>query len=370
MTVRPSPLSVSNPFEIRRILRDRNFDVINLADYFTQLQTGSGHDLSHLIGLSNHVLFFLNGDAHLQGRRAWLPFFRSDNIRRWDDQIKEIVETVADTLPHGEDVDLVSAFASPAAATISCRVLGLPEEKRSTYDAWAEEIRWITEPMLSLNRLRKINQAVADFCTDLKPYVEQPIQLHPPSFISFITDKNRSNADTASVVWSVIALFIAGQSTRHTLTNALLRIAELAPSARAALLDPTESGPELDRVIQASGAVQYLARTARNPVDADSKSLAKGDQVNVQIASTERDATPRQCPFAQPNHSGDKTKAPQLAFGAGLHRCIGEELAKITLRHSLSAILKRSPNFRLSSAEIPWNQSKAIRSPAALFCSL
>lgn len=346
----------------RALLRSPDLEVLDLPAYFADLETRGGLPLPNVRAQIDRLLFFVSGDRHLALRRAVLSFFRPGVVAAWRPVIAACADRIVDGLP--PEADLVAEFAAPVSSEAICRVLGLPVARRAEFDVWVEEMRWLTEPMLPMRRLRVIEARLAEFAEAVAeamraPPAEaegRPTFLHAP--IPGLADEDR--------LWLAIVLYGAGQSTLHTVANILLALTDLPVDDRAVLLDPDQRMAAVDRLTALGGSIQYVSRLAGSDIRISGQDLTKGDRIDLPLAVANRDMLGGACPLDQ----AQGADAPHLAFGAGLHKCIGALLARVVMAEALTSLVRRYPRFALARPPRGFQSSVVIVSPLDLLCSL
>jgi cytochrome P450 len=149
-----------------------------------------------------------------------------------------------------------------------------------------------------------------------------------------------------------LTLVIAGiDTTQHALANFILLLAD-RPDLRARLAaDPDAMPTAVEELLRYVGPVQSTARTVTAPCEVSGVKLDARDSVLLVWAAGNRD--PRE--FESPEQVVlDRTPNRHLAFGAGIHRCLGSHLARLELRVGLEEFLRRYPDYEvLESLEHP-----------------
>ncbi|HEX2762312.1 MAG TPA: hypothetical protein VHM92_00510 [Allosphingosinicella sp.] len=344
------------------ILRDRDYRVVDLERYFAGLEVASGITLTNVRAQIARLLFFVPGERHVELRRSVLAFFRPATVAAWQPAIARSAENVLERLTGRDEVDLVADFAAPVSAETICRVLGLPVARRHEYDAWAEEARWLTEPMLPMRRLRRIDAALAAFAAavgeaiDAGPPAEAqglPTFLHHP--LPGLSREDR--------LWLAIVLYGAGQSTLHTLANILYRLLSLPEKRRAVLADPARRMAATDRLIAACGSIQFISRMTGSTGNEGGVGEMR---IDLPLAEANFAALGAMCPL----DAGALHPFPHLAFGAGAHKCVGALLARLIVAEGLSALVRRHPAFAAARPPRGFQSSVVIVSPLDLPCNL
>jgi cytochrome P450 len=369
-------VQVNDLSESRRILQSREFSVPDFAAGLRAVQDATDLVLPNIIGMAERVLFLVNGPEHLARRKAWMAFFRTDNIRRWDDEIRAIAETAVAQLPETGEIELVSAFSIPIVSTANCRLLGVPEKNHRLYNEWTTEISSLVESVLSIRRARRAEELAAQFATDLRSCLSsQAVPVTPaPSMFDFLGESLPDDTPEAERIWTLMALYMTGLATLFTFSNVLSQVATSPEEYRRKLIDPETSHATFDDLIGRSGAVIHMHRIARQTTQVAGVSLAPGDTVIARTVDPNAVPSTGGCPFSGSALAAPRLDSPteptQMPFGVGLHKCIGEDFARRVIRHGVTALLRRFPDFRTIRTPIHAGPVPNISGPDALHCQL
>lgn len=369
-------IQVNDLSESRRILQSRKFGVPDFAEGLRALEQATDLSLPNIIGMAERVLFLVNGPEHLARRKAWMAFFRTDNIRRWDEAIQTIAQTAVAQLPETGEVELVSAFSIPIVSTANCRLLGVPEQNHRLYNIWTTEISSLVESVLSLRRARRAEELAAQFATDLRSCLSSQVapETPAPSMFDFLGKSLPVDTPAEERIWTLMALYMTGLATLFTFSNVLNYVATSSAEYRRRLVEPNTSEATFEDLIGRCGAVTHMHRIARHPTQVAGVSLAPGDTVIARTVDPDAALSGGGCPFsgaASATLGADSTvESGQMPFGVGLHKCIGEDFAKRVIRHGVTALLRRFPHFRTVKTPVHAGPLPNISGPDALHCQL
>lgn len=348
----------SNVGACTAILHDVDYQVVELESYFAELEAKSGRELGNVRSFIGRLLFVNRGGRHLDLRRAALAFLTTPVVNAWQPTIRESAEQAVARLDGSNEVDLVEAFARPVAGEAICRLLGLPPEHRDDYDRWTDAILGIVEPLLPMRRLSTIESALDAFAGIVRGAMARPASKEPGGRSTFLHYPIAGLKDEDRV-WLAIGLYGASNVTRHTLANNLLRLARVAPRHRAILTDPDARMAAVERLIAAGTSFETVARY---------RSDGRGgeERIDVPIAAASLSALEGGCPVAHPPRPSFR----HVAFGAGIHKCVGAHLARLTIAEALTALIARYPAFSLANEPSGFVRSVMVTSPLDLPCKL
>ncbi|MEV5612676.1 cytochrome P450 [Streptomyces sp. NPDC052225] len=265
---------------------------------------------------------------------------------------------LARRLVRHQEADLVEEFCHwlPAAAVVAA--LGLPHADTARVTAWCR------------TGLTHLGGAPADLDAFLRPHLARR-RAHPGDDLLSVLCTARAGGRPLSdeAVTGLVATLLGagGEATDRALAALLANLldhpAQLAlVRARPALADAAWA-----ESLRRDPAVHIVLRRALAPVATSGGTIPAGATVACLVGSAGRDATR----FADPDRYDVFRAAPgQLAFGAGRHRCLGVQLARLTARSGLYALLEALPAVRWAPGFRPAPEGLLTRSPAAVRVSL
>ncbi|GAA4211184.1 cytochrome P450 family protein [Microbispora amethystogenes] len=308
---------------------------------------------------------------HTRYRKLAASTFTAARVRRWEHIVQEIVDDLLDDLlddlsgdPRPEAaVDLLDRFATPMAVSVICEVMGIPSADRKSLREWGDVI-FTADPA---RRGEAVDAAAA-----LAGYMRELIaakrkRLSPDLMSALILAHDGEGLTETELVASCAGLVIAGYETTIGLTGtAVLTLLDNPGALRELRDDPSLAGAMVDEVLRYDGAATTsLWRFAKEDIEIRGTTIPAHDAMFLLIGSANRD--PRR--FADPDtfdlHRADKQS---LAFGHGIHRCVGAALGRLELRVSVAAVLERFSGIELAvdRSEIRYKPLVGIRGPMSL----
>ncbi|ANP35560.1 Cytochrome P450 family protein [Phaeobacter gallaeciensis] len=345
------------------------FSVVDLPGYYRNMADLAGLELNALIRVIDSIPFFSNGPRHLLLRRVILQVLREDRIDAWQPIVDEEVDTAISRLGNSAVVDLVEDFADPLFARVMTRLFGLPRDQADNLNRWAETVRFVSELLLPIRRVRQMNDAADQLLEAIRSKDARTRRLRDTSIASMLERAAGTDLTAEEVDALIAGLFIAGQTTAHTLSNILLLVLRLDPEQRPLPTDPAPRRNAVEDLIRRGGAPQYLLRIAREDKTVGGHDLEVGDPVLVHIPSANRltdgagipPATTGGCPFGQA-----PDVKPHFSFGAGIHHCPGAPLARMLIDTALHKLLNAFPEIELLDPEPEMFGTDIIKSPRSL----
>ncbi|GGN91135.1 cytochrome P450 [Streptomyces albiflavescens] len=272
-------------------------------------------------------------------------------------RVQQITDELLDAmLPKGR-ADLVDSFAYPLPMTVICELLGVPDIDREAFRAMSNEI---VAPSGGDTELAAIEQLAAylDELIEDKRCAEPADDLLGALIRTRAEDGDRlSRAELRGMAF---ILLVAGHETTVNLITTAVHTLLTHPDQLAALrADMTLLDGAVEEVLRFEGPVETATyRYAAEPMEIGGRSIAVGDTVMIGLDAADRDAA--YCPDP---HRFDIHRAPQghLAFGHGIHYCLGAPLARLEARVALRSLLERCPDLALDGPPGDWLSGMLMR---------
>ncbi|MER5352355.1 cytochrome P450 [Kitasatospora sp. NPDC002551] len=283
--------------------------------------------------------FLLTDDPeHGRYRKPLVGKFTARRMRQLTERIEQVTADCLDAMEQaGPSADLVTAFAKPVPAIIICELLGVPYEDRDSFQSQIETF---------LNGESDPDQLIAAY-TSTQRYLAQLVaakRAHPTDdVLSDLTDSDLTDEELQGI--ALILLSAGFDTTANTLalgTFALLR----NPAQLAALrADPALTDQAVEELLRYLTVAKSFMRTALEDVELAGVTVEAGTTVLLSYNTANRDPDR----FPDP-HTLDlrRQDGSHLAFGHGVHQCLGQQLARVELRVALRALLDRFPALRLA----------------------
>jgi cytochrome P450 len=305
----------------------------------------------------------VNPPDHTRLRRLVSGAFTARRVAALRPRIEQLTEQLLDEMSGADRVDLIDSFAFPLPIQVICELLGVPADDQRDFRAWSNAIvSGGTDP----ESLPPALVAIVGYIRDLIARKRQRPDDGLLSALIAVRDDNDRLTDD-ELISMVYLLLIAGHETTVNLigNGALLLLAEPERWARLAA-EPQLVPAAVEEFLRYEGPVQTSTfRTAVEPVELGGRTIPAGAMVLVSLLSANRDAER----FAEPDaFDPHRSVAPNLAFGHGIHYCLGAPLARLEAQIAFAGLLRRFPATRLAVPveEITWRPSLLLRGLSGL----
>ena len=286
-----------------------------------------------------------NGSDHARLRRLVTAAFTRRRIQQLAPRIQQIVDVLLDTMADAVEVELIDAFAYPVPITVICELLGVPVQRRPQFHDLSS-ITAAREARDDPNAFVAASTAMVSFLRELVGAKRADPTDDLLSSLVTVRDgaDQLSDDELTSMAW---LLLVAGHETTVNLIGngvyALLNHPEQLTLLRA---QPQRLSIAIEELLRFSGPVQVATpRRTTEPVTIGGVTIPADQIVISALLAANRDPA---C-AAQP-HALDITRTdnPHLAFGHGIHYCLGAPLARLEGRIALGSLLARFPQLQLA----------------------
>jgi cytochrome P450 len=291
-------------------------------------------------------------------------------IAQLEPHIAELTEAMlAAVIPNGR-MDLIADLAYPLPVTVIAEMLGVPTSDRPTFKRWADalvsgsnEIPTDPNSPIVKERLRLL-QEMNDY---FRGVVEQRRTAPKDDLISrlVMAEVEGQRLSDAEVLAFCTVLLIAGHiTTTNLLGNAMLALLDHRDALARLQADLALVPSAVEEALRYDGPVQAIARYVVQDTEVNGQRIPAGQRILAWTASANRD----EAEFAEPDRfEVERAPNPHLAFGAGVHFCLGAPLARLEARVVLSILLSRLQDIELAESTAPeLTDSSFLRGPRRL----
>jgi cytochrome P450 len=265
--------------------------------------------------------------------------------------------------------DLVAQFAQPLSIRTLAALMGLPDSRIDRLHAWTELGVQAAQPDLSTERRTACVRGVREWQAFCEHLVAERRQAPGEDLISgLVTARLDGQAplDDHEAVAVLIQLLIAGYvTTAHFIASAVLLLLEQSGEWVSLAVDPSRVPIVIEEALRLASPLTIATRTTTRACEFAGCSLPEGARLRLMLVSANRDEARFPNPHQfDPDRTIDKR---HIAFGFGIHHCVGAALARLEGRIALGQLVTRLPSARLAAGEPPrYERSVVFRGPQRL----
>jgi cytochrome P450 len=318
--------------------------------------------------ITNEWVLLKNPPEHTRLRALINKAFLPRIVEQLLPHIRQTADRLLDRAEAAGRLELIADLAFPLPVAVIAQLLGAPAEDQQRFHEWSHAFVATVDPSDRVNpeTLAQGNQAILAFERYIAALVEAKRRQPGDDLISALiaAEEGGSRLSTPELIGMCILLLIAGQEATVNLiangTLALLRNPEQMALLRAR---PELIGSAVEEFLRYDSPVQFLTRITAEDIVLEGQTISKGSDVFLVLAAANHDPEH----FADPERL-DITRANNrhLAFGAGIHFCVGAALARAEAQIAVGTLLRRMPKLRLATDTVEWRPTIRFHALKAL----
>ena len=299
---------------------------------------------------------------HLEMRKVVHGYFNPKAMETWRPMVLAAVKDLLDEAEEAGHMDVMSDFAIPLPLLVIARMMDMPNQDRKF-------IRSLAEKLLSLgrgetDRMQPLTDGIKGLQEYLRPIIAERVKKPGNDLLSVLASGERDGIYTREeVVANAILLLLAGhETTINLICNGTFAFMRHPDQWQSFTEDPA------GRVVRATeeclrydAPVRSLQRIAAQDIELKGKQIRKDERMRWFITSANRDSYM----FPDPDKFDiARNPNPHVAFGSGIHHCLGATLARLEGQEALKALAERFPKLTLDvkSDEVEFQPSITFRS--------
>jgi len=311
-----------------------------------------------------HQILNLDPPDHTRLRKLVQQVFTPRVVELLTPRVQAMVDDALDTVvARGTEMDVIADLAFPLPFRVISEMLGMPDSEEEPLREWAHTLTLSLEPLLAIQYMDEILVAsdhIIEHVLDAIAWKRN----HPADDLLSALIAAEDGGDRLSpdeLLDQVILLYIAGHETTVNLigngTDALLRNRAQLERWRD---DPSLDANAVDELLRYDSPVQFSRRITTADLDVGGATIERGVFVLTCLAAANRD----RAKWGDDAQVLDVTRpgaAQHLAFGSGIHHCLGAALARLEGRIAIGTLIRRFPALELASETPAWNGRLVLR---------
>jgi cytochrome P450 PksS len=314
----------------------------------------------------NRHMLTVDPPDHTRLRSLVHKAFTPKMIREFEGRIQQIADDLLDRALEKNSIDLISEYAVPLPITVIAELLGVPSEDQARFRDWSQTI--IIEGTRS-GDMEKVGLAAMEFMMYFHDLFDKRRGDPREDLISGLlqVEEDGDKLDAQELIGMVFLLLAAGhETTVNLIGNGTLALLQHPDQMRMLQNDPSLIKTAVEEMLRYDGPIGISTlRWALHDVEWRGVTIPAGSMVCASLLAANRD--PRE--FPDPDRF-DITRSVNrhIAFGSGIHYCLGAPLARMEGAIAINSLLRRLPNLALDCDpnELEWNETLLLHGMTAL----
>jgi len=283
--------------------------------------------------------------------------------------IQEIVDGLLDKVEDARSMDLIEDFAYPLPVIVICEMLGVPVEDQERFKGWGLAIaRGLDGTLLPpdseiIQRSAAARYALTDYFRDLIAKRRAAPRADLMTALIAAEEAGDRLSENELLATCILLLVAGHETTVNLIGNGSLALLRHPDQLRRLRENPGLIGTAVEEFLRYDGPVQRTARIPSEDVTIGGQTIPKGDMVMPFIGAADRDPVQ----FPDPDRL-DISRADNrhIAFGWGIHFCLGAPLARVEGQIAINTLARRLPKLELATDKPNYRQSLTLRGLTAL----
>lgn len=370
--VRPDPLAgvwvVTRYEDVAAALRDPRFRRQPMAsgelpEGVVRQLGGEAHgeaESQTLIGLLSPQMIFLDPPRHTRLRALFAKAF-IPRIASMEGRVRWITDELLDATAANGGMDVIRDFAAPLPVTVIAELMGFPPEDREKLKRWSDYFAAVLRFSNDAAQLEKTRQSYEEIADYFEPIAQELRRRPRDNLLSALLNAEPASerlADGELFANAVLLLAAGHETTTNLIANGLHALLRHPDQLAQLIEEPSLIESAVEELLRFDCPVQWTARETTGEVELGGRKIPPDTTVLFSLGSANRDE--RQ--FPSPDRLDiARQENKHLAFGGGIHFCLGATLARMEAQIAIGAIAKRFPRLRLETKKLRWQKGLTFR---------
>ncbi|BCO70351.1 linalool 8-monooxygenase [Mycobacterium intracellulare] len=303
-------------------------------------------------------LIFTDPPRHRQLRKLISAGFTRRQVSGLESKIRELVSGILDKIEPGATHEFVEEISAPLPTKVIADMLGAPAEDWEQFHAWSDAIAaQTTDPGIDLDPLVATGQLFEYFTKLIAARRVEPRDDLLSALIQAEVDGEKLT-DEELLNFSFLLLIAGNETTRNLVSLGTLALIAHPDQHRMLARDPGLIPSAVEEMLRWTSPVAHFARTATADTEIRGQRIRTGEVVVMLYGSANRDE--EIFGASAEDFKVTRNPNPHIAFGCGVHSCLGAQLARLEARIVFEELLRRYPNIELAGEVV---RMRATTSP-------
>jgi hypothetical protein len=353
--------------DVRRVCLDKDMSSDRLRPYFATLPPAEALRIAELMRYLTLWMVFRDAPEHTRLRRLTSKVFHVKSMHAMRPRIEALMQWLFERVGSRRNFDFIGDFAGPLPALVIMDMLGVPRAELARVKRLSDDMALFIGSSRMAQEKYDIAEAatgeMAEFFRSMIGARRAAPQADLLSELVHLEDAGDRLSDDELVATCILLLFAGHETTTNHIANGLLGLLHFPQEMAKLRADPALAAAAVEELLRYDGPNGAQVRIVQQAHSLHGKQLKPGERVFILLNAANRD--PRA--YADPDRVDlSRNGPPHLAFGYGLHICLGFPLARLEGQIALPAVLARWPGIELAGGRLEWLNSMVFRGMKAM----
>ena len=286
---------------------------------------------------------------HTRLRSLVSKAFTPRAVRELHPRVQRIVDDLLSELEGKDRFDLIESLAFPMPVTVIAEMLGVPSQDMDRFKHWSNDISLTIEPSLREDQIRRVERASEKLYDYFESIIEERRREPQDDMITALlnAEDEGDRLTHEELLGTLVLLLVAGnETTRNLIGNGMRALLKHPDQLRKLRDNPDLLDSAINELLRYDSPVQLDGRLVHSDVEVAGHRIRAGQRILCAIGAANRDPSA----FTEPDKLDiERNESSHIAFGRGIHHCLGAPLAMLEARAAFSALLDRFSHIELVS---------------------
>jgi len=353
--------------DVRRVCLDKDMSSDRLRPYFATLPPAEAQRIAEIMKYLSLWMVFRDPPEHTRLRRLTSKVFHVKSMQAMRPRIEALTHWLSECIGARLQFDFIGDFAGPLPALVIMDMLGVPREELGRVKRLSDDMAlFIGSSRMAQEKYDIAEAATREMAQLFRAMIADRRAAPQADLLSelvHLEDGGDRLSDDELVASCILLLFAGHETTTNHLANGLLGLLRFPGERDRLRADPGLAAAAVEELLRYDGPNGAQVRIVQQEHELHGKRLRPGERVFILLNAANRD--PRA--YEDPDRVDlARNGPPHLAFGFGLHICLGFPLARLEGQIALPAVLARWPGLELTGARLEWLNSMVFRGMKAM----
>jgi hypothetical protein len=277
-------------------------------------------------------------------------------------RIQQIVDELLDQVQDQGRLDIIEDLAYPLPVIVIAELLGIPAERRADFKRWSDDVvAMLGGPFVAEEAIGRARTSAFEMAAYFQGVIAERRKEPRDDLLSALVaaeERGEVLSELELLTTCILLLAAGNETTTNLIGNGTLALLRNPDQLRKLQADPSLVESAVEELLRYDGPVQATGRVATEAIEVGGQTVQEGQVAFTVVGAANHDPAV----FADPD-SLDVTRAenPHVAFGYGIHYCLGAPLARAEAQIAFASLLARLPEPRLESEDVEWGGTFILR---------